>query len=384
MKTIVKILIGLLIAINSFAAQAQRDKSKYESSNDAKKIEKKIPDILGFQTLLCDFHMHTIFSDGKVWPTIRVQEALKEGLDVIALTDHIGKIKPINDVNRNLDRAYEIAIEEAKGTDLIVIKGGEISFSAPHGHNNALFLSEAQKLETGDPKSSFEEAKKQDPFFFWNHSNWRSPNAKWEQDGIAIWGETQDELIEKGMLMGLEVVNAHNYNKEAHQWCIDKNLTMFANSDIHNPITFDYDLENSHRPTTLIFAEERSIDGVREALEDRRTVVWYDNMLIGNAEFLEPIFQNAIQIKKVMYLEKIGGVILKNNSAVDFILESKDDYSFFTHTKIITINAGEEIKLGVKTGEILDQFELKFRVLNMLVSPENYLETSIVCKTKKK
>ena len=48
-----------------------------------------IPDIPGYQTLICDFHMHTVFSDGRVWPTVRVDEAWREGLDAIAITDHL-------------------------------------------------------------------------------------------------------------------------------------------------------------------------------------------------------------------------------------------------------------------------------------------------------
>ena len=36
-----------------------------------------VPDILEFNTLKCDFHIHTVFSDGNVWPTIRVEEALE-------------------------------------------------------------------------------------------------------------------------------------------------------------------------------------------------------------------------------------------------------------------------------------------------------------------
>lgn len=51
--------------------------------------EIQIPDILGFKTLKCDFHMHTVFSDGLVWPTVRVSEAYSQGLDAIAITDHI-------------------------------------------------------------------------------------------------------------------------------------------------------------------------------------------------------------------------------------------------------------------------------------------------------
>ncbi len=48
-----------------------------------------IPDLKGYQTLKCDFHIHTVFSDGLVWPTVRVDEAYREGLDAIALTEHI-------------------------------------------------------------------------------------------------------------------------------------------------------------------------------------------------------------------------------------------------------------------------------------------------------
>ena len=49
----------------------------------------RIPDINGYKTLKCDFHVHTVFSDGKVLPDQRVKEAWNEGLDVIAITDHL-------------------------------------------------------------------------------------------------------------------------------------------------------------------------------------------------------------------------------------------------------------------------------------------------------
>ncbi|MFH1268845.1 MAG: PHP domain-containing protein, partial [Planctomycetota bacterium] len=51
--------------------------------------EIQFPDVGGYQTLVCDFHMHTVFSDGQVWPPVRVKEAWSQGLDAIALTDHI-------------------------------------------------------------------------------------------------------------------------------------------------------------------------------------------------------------------------------------------------------------------------------------------------------
>ncbi|MGD8499689.1 MAG: hypothetical protein PVJ86_03535, partial [Phycisphaerales bacterium] len=51
--------------------------------------EINFPDILNYKTLKCDLHMHTVFSDGSVWPTVRVDEAWREGLDAISITDHI-------------------------------------------------------------------------------------------------------------------------------------------------------------------------------------------------------------------------------------------------------------------------------------------------------
>src|SRR5690606_18597881 len=84
-----------------------------------------LPDIPGFVTLHCDLHMHTLFSDGEVWPTIRVAEAQRENLDCIALTDHLryGKGSKQPEVGGDRNRAYEIAAEAAAGGPLLVIRG---------------------------------------------------------------------------------------------------------------------------------------------------------------------------------------------------------------------------------------------------------------------
>ena len=40
-----------------------------------------LPTLPGYITLKGDFHIHTVFSDGEVWPTFRVDEAAREGID---------------------------------------------------------------------------------------------------------------------------------------------------------------------------------------------------------------------------------------------------------------------------------------------------------------
>lgn len=76
-------LVALVVVLLGYMANAQVRK------------EVKIPDLPGYKTLKGDFHVHTVYSDGRVWPDIRIQEAWHDGLDVIALTDHINYKGPV-------------------------------------------------------------------------------------------------------------------------------------------------------------------------------------------------------------------------------------------------------------------------------------------------
>jgi histidinol phosphatase-like PHP family hydrolase len=76
----------------------------------------EFPDIPGYRTLKCDFHIHTVFSDGRVWPTIRVEEGIREGLDAIALTDHLEYKPHLADIaGPDQNRSHEIAQAAVKG-----------------------------------------------------------------------------------------------------------------------------------------------------------------------------------------------------------------------------------------------------------------------------
>jgi len=107
-----------------------------------------IPGIPGYITLKCDFHIHTVFSDGSVWPPVRVSEAWENGLDAISITDHIeGHPKKMPGQKRT---QYEVALPIALTTGIILVRGGEISRSMPPGHFNALFLKDVDALDVPD------------------------------------------------------------------------------------------------------------------------------------------------------------------------------------------------------------------------------------------
>ena len=68
-----KIIFAFLLIVLTSMAYSQTSKSLAEN----RIID--FPDIPGYKTLKCDFHQHTVFSDGSVWPSIRVQEAIRDG-----------------------------------------------------------------------------------------------------------------------------------------------------------------------------------------------------------------------------------------------------------------------------------------------------------------
>ena len=64
----------------------------------------------GSHWLSTDLHIHTVFSDGAVWPSIRVEEARREGLDLIAMTEHLEYQPHEEDIpHPDRNRSYAIA-----------------------------------------------------------------------------------------------------------------------------------------------------------------------------------------------------------------------------------------------------------------------------------
>jgi predicted metal-dependent phosphoesterase TrpH len=116
------------------------------------------PDLPGRLTLKCDFHMHTVFSDGYVWPTVRVKEAWEQGLDAIAITDHVEYQPHAKDVPTKHERPYELAADSARQHDLLLIRGAEITRDTPPGHFNAIFLRDIKPLDTPKLEDAVQQA----------------------------------------------------------------------------------------------------------------------------------------------------------------------------------------------------------------------------------
>ena len=349
--------------------------SAHTNLDNTRKLE--FPDVPGYKTLKCDLHMHTVFSDGNVWPSIRVEEALKDNLDAISITDHLESLKHGEDIpmpNRN--RSHEEAFKAAEGTDLIVIQGTEITRWMPPGHANAIFITDTNKVLVKDPIDAYKAAKEQGGFIFWNHPTWIGQ----DYDAVAELTPMHEKLIADGLLEGIEVVNEDTYSDEALQIALDNNLTILGTSDIHGLIDWQYKVPaGGHRPLTLVFAKERSAEGIKEGLQARRTVALIENSLIGRPEHVVPLVEASLVPHKAEYRDKssVLAVTLRNATSVSYTLENTSLYNFYTHTDVVTIPAMADTKIQVKTLERKEEVELRFRALNVVTAPDEHPEISI-------
>jgi len=346
------------------------------------RIELEIPDIPGYITLKCDFHMHTVFSDGRVWPPIRVEEAWRDGLDALAITDHIEYHPFKDDVKRDLNRPHQLALPLARELGLLLVKGAEITKKVPPGHFNALFLKDCNPLDRENYLDCVGAAVEQGAFVFWNHPPFR------QKDHKSIWHPEHTLLYEKGWLHGIEVVNGSDYYPEAHRWCLEKKLTMLGTSDIHTPISFEYDPDQGdRRPMTLVFATEKTEQALKDALFARRTVVYARDSLYGEKRFLEPLFHESVEILNPEIVIRGKGatsVQIRNHSDIPFWIRADGELEELAIPRNLALPPDATVILRVsgkssdREGEL--QLHLPYRVQNLRLSPEEALPVKLALK----
>ncbi|MCY3971551.1 MAG: Sb-PDE family phosphodiesterase [Acidobacteria bacterium] len=356
----------------------------------------EFPDVDGYRTFSVDLHTHSVFSDGMVWPIIRMQESERDGLTLIAVTEHLEYQpwqKDIPHPDRN--RSYVVASEyvEESGSEVIVVNGAEITRSMPPGHVNAVFISDANALlvEIGDvdyltrlrpstaeeqaasereAQQAIEAANGQNAFVFWNHPNW----PRQRPDGVAKLTDMHRDLIADGLLHGIEVANGHYYSAESLQIALDNDLAILGVSDVHYLIDWDYmPQEGGHRTVTLVFAEERSAESIKEALHANRTVAWLGNWLIGREDALMPLLEASLLLTKVERSQgdELIDIRLSNVSDAAFDLRVVSGHRFNGPPSTMRVQPHSDLDLAI-SGEARSSFEIAFEVLNAVTAPETH------------
>lgn len=332
MKKLAYLFFSLAISVVAGAQLRNSDVYEITEMNDhIVRTEISIPGFADYQTLKCDFHIHTIFSDGKVWPDVRVTEAWRQGLDAIAITDHIEYRPNKNILKGDLNESFKIAKKKGDNIGFIVIKGTEITRSKPLGHLNALFLKDVMPMEVEDPLEAIEEALRQEAFIMWNHPGW--------PDDKSTLYPVHEQLIRDKKIHGIEVFNHKEYYPVAFDWCKNMKLAYMANSDIHDLVNNDYG--DGIRPMTLVFAKEKSEAGIREALFAGRTAAYFDGKLVGPEEYLRPLVKASFKIRDI------------NGKAYEITNTSSITYRMTAGGKLFIFPAGKTYAFRKPEAELL-------------------------------
>ena len=387
MKAIL-IYLALLTATCSLPVFAH-GKASVEAASD-RFIQ--FPDVEGKTTMVVDLHTHSVFSDGHVWPTIRVAEALKDGLDAFAVTEHLEWQPHLEDIpHPDRNRSYNEALTAAEDTDLMVIRGSEITRESPAGHINAIFIQDSNPLfhpgdvisDPFDPVDYYRQANEwpadaalktaraQGAFIFWNHPYW----TRQRPDGIAQITKFHKAMIKSDNLHGIEIANGAEYSEEAHAIALKHKLVLLGVSDVHNLIDWDYTPHTGgHRPVTLVFTNGSQQKDLKDALFAGHTVVWHKNLLIGRQEELAPLLDASLTFSTVTTLKdtSIAEVTISNHSDANFQLRNTSAHTFMGFSDLIVVPPHASTDLRVKIPDNDGALELSFDVLNALVAPKKH------------
>ncbi|MBQ9137072.1 MAG: PHP domain-containing protein [Alistipes sp.] len=368
--TVVAIACGYVASAQFYTEQHYPNAIRLYNKNVPRR-EIILPKVEGYTLYKADFHVHTIYSDGDVTPRERVREAWQDGLDIIALTDHLEirtyekfmlkVLEPYNKgkapfkyehagiankkdkgypVMANLNAAYDEAVyyAERENLPIMVVRGTEIWRNTKSiGEFNALFISDINAVCDADLFESFRRVKQQGGLIMHNHPGYTRQTAE-----IAE-GE-QARAYDEGWIDGVEVINSTTLYPTVVRRCGERGLFMAANTDAHRPTAQVYNGVNEFfRTMTFVLATECTEQAIKEALKAGRTIGYSGNHLVGQLPLLTAFLNAAVECRKVAQSDKGVTYSVTNTCSVPFFLrQTKNTFKLEPfRTLTFTFKSGE-------------------------------------------
>jgi hypothetical protein len=342
MKKISILFVALLAAFAPVYAQKNPD-LRYLPKIAPQRAEMILPQVKGYNIYKADFHIHTVYSDGDLSAKGRVHEAYYDGLDIVAITDHV-EYRPYEEkmlratqgyhkelpvaknhkvshkaadkdgILADLNVPYEEAKKPGERLGMLVIPGVEITRHPDKiGHYNALFIKDANTIYDADPEQSIRNAKAQDALVMHNHPGWKRKTVD--------MNDFHKKVYDAGLIDGVEIVNGGSFGPKLIKRCLDHKLFMAAATDAHPISAHIYTGRGYFRTCTFVLAKELTEKAVRKALEQNRTLAYaYDNVM-GEESLIREFFNNAVSVKTV-YTSSKGEktVVFTNMTSIPYRL----------------------------------------------------------------
>jgi len=357
-----------------YTDSANPDITRHSLRIAPQRVEFVLPEVGGYTVYKADLHTHSIYSDGDCTPEFRVREAWYDGLDVLAITEHVeyrrheGKMlnflkgyvpegtEPVNyniiakpadeqGIRSDLNFPVKLAQETAAKYGITIIPGAEITREPiAYGHYNALFTTDNNAIYAADALQSLRNAKAQGALVMHNHPGWRRKSLEHPEFEVAAYGE--------GLIDGIEIMNGGEFYPKAISRAHAKSLFVSANTDIHDSATETYRAQGHRRNMTLIFAKENTLEALREAIEARRTLAYSFGTIAGDEQLLKDLFTASVRTS-VLHTDAKGRrtVSLTNNSSVQYVLRLPGQNPFILNpfsTVTTTVAQNRPLRLTVE------------------------------------
>ena len=345
------ILVVILLAITA-TVTAQDNPLEYPFAVQQSRNDIIIPKVNGLNVYKADFHLHTIYSDGDVTPEMRVIEAWRDGLDIIAITDHMeyrrierSLLRYMKDyiredlrdlpkgVNTNIltkdpdslgllvdfNIPHELAVSKARNYGIHVVRGVEITRKSL-GDYNALFTTDNNAIYDPDLEQTIRNARAQGAFIIHNHPM----RDKKSENTITPF---TNDLYAKGLIDGVEVFNGRWKWQHLFSHCINGGYTPFSNSDAHDYIYWKYEAPASdggairYRNMTLVLAKKLDDKHIHDALKKGNTLAYGNNTIVGREDLLKALFDASVSFELQRTDTKEHNIIVRNNSSLPYYIQ---------------------------------------------------------------
>lgn len=383
-------LVAFALSVTTAGAQSYYQDSKnpemlrHADRHEPCRREVVLPQVNGYNVYKADLHTHSIFSDGSVMPSYRVEEAWLDGLDIMAVTEHI-EYRPreaeyVEYLKKYVDEKYDKGVNcriiskgltedgimvdlnhcvklsqrEAEKYGILIIPGAEITRSGTNvGHFNALFTTDNNLIYDPDPVQAVRNAKAQGALVQHNHPGWTRKDINMTPTEEIVYGE--------GLVDGVEVMNVGEFYPGIIDRVQERGLFISANTDVHSTTAVGYTLYGSLRPMTLVFAKENTLEAVREALEADRTLALGFNTLCGEEQLLKDFFAAGVKVRVIRQTGKTVELAVTNTTSIPYTIRKGE-------ANQQKLDAFSTIRLSVsKKAKTLD-----LTVLNMFCGKETH------------